>query len=628
MLEIKNVTKKFKDGTLGADKITLTFPDTGLIWIKGESGSGKTTLLRLIAGIYSYDEGEIFYNGERIENIKQYRSKVVGMIAQDFNLFRSLTVEENGNFFSKCQELFPYFEIDKIQNKKIDEISGGEARRVSIVRALNRAFNILLCDEPLESLDKENAEKVVRKLKDLSNDHLIIIASHIPQSLEETFDGVVELESSKVSLQVFKEKEKNKETKRILRKSNLFCSLLKNTFSRMRNSFTFSCLSFFILFIACFICFSALFIVTIETKTIEMKSLLHHFNRRISFQVEELNKVEEEFPILQYAYHQSFEELFPLHEKSISVFFPENIPLSIAKIDTHTFIKRDKIRGKTPTIPNEILLTEYTFECFKQFGLEEELGRFYPQNMEDLIGKKIKFYGHEVIISGVLEQNTKEYQFLKKVVNPSGREQELYYQLFQEDILPYNMVYVTEDFMNSISLDKEEPSLVFINTDDYATIIRASKKYSVTTVLTSSILELQAMIDSVKSICVILFYLSVFLLSFYSFYYLYTLLGRSETEIKSMVYLGLSSLKIIFSYLLEVLVISFLAIASAIILYCVIGKFGIDLFESYFYYYVQISLFNKMRVYGFLFIYSLILLVLFLFLFIRVKKIRKEVEKV
>ena len=189
LLSIKNVEKKYNNGTNALKNISFDVEKGEFISIIGPSGSGKSTLLRSINKMIDISQGSILFEDKNIENLKKGEIELfrreIGMIFQSYNLVERLTVIENvlhGRLGYKSviagilgiyseeekKEAFNFLEkvnMTKYAYRKCNELSGGQKQRVGIARAIMQKPKLLLCDEPIASLDPKTAENIMDYLK-------------------------------------------------------------------------------------------------------------------------------------------------------------------------------------------------------------------------------------------------------------------------------------------------------------------------------------------------------------------------------------------------------------------------------------------------------------------------------
>lgn len=218
MLKLKNVSKFYYNKRLitsGFSKINLEFKIGEFVAITGASGSGKSTLLNVLSGLDSYEEGEMYINGEETshyteKDFEEYRRKYVSNIFQNFNLVNSYTVYQNIelvlllNGYNKKEvkdkiiELLKKVDMYKFKNTKVSKLSGGQKQRVAIARALAKETPIIIADEPTGSLDSNSASKIIQLLSYLAKDKLVIIVTHNFEQVEKYVTRKIIMNDGKV----------------------------------------------------------------------------------------------------------------------------------------------------------------------------------------------------------------------------------------------------------------------------------------------------------------------------------------------------------------------------------------------------------------------------------------------
>ena len=181
MIEIKNVSKSYKNGVEALRNVSLTIPDGEFCFIVGRSGSGKSTLVRLLTKELEPTEGEITVNGLALQHMKRrlvpkYRRRL-GVVFQDFRLLEDRSVYENIGFAeliagkstpeirADVAEMLERVGLSEKHDAYPHELSGGEQQRTAIARALINRPEILIADEPTGNLDHENAVSIMQLLE-------------------------------------------------------------------------------------------------------------------------------------------------------------------------------------------------------------------------------------------------------------------------------------------------------------------------------------------------------------------------------------------------------------------------------------------------------------------------------
>jgi len=184
---LKDLKKEYHlaDGTLvrAVNGISLEMPSNTIYGIIGKSGAGKSTLVRLISLLEKPDSGEVYYDGERVDNLSKYdlmeRRRRAGMIFQNFNLFSSRTAGQNiaypleicktpkDKIKSRVEELLELVGLAGRGDAKISSLSGGQKQRVAIARALANYPGILFCDEATSALDPQTTRSILELIRDI-----------------------------------------------------------------------------------------------------------------------------------------------------------------------------------------------------------------------------------------------------------------------------------------------------------------------------------------------------------------------------------------------------------------------------------------------------------------------------
>ena len=204
-IELKDVKKIYKMGEVNINALSgvnFSVEKGEFVIIAGASGAGKSTILNILGGMDTPTSGEIIVDGCNISNynsrqLTTYRRYDIGFVFQFYNLVQNLTVRENIEMATQiCKNPLDIDEVIKavgLEERKTNfpaQLSGGEQQRVAIARALAKNPKILLCDEPTGALDSENAYSVMRILKNLSKQKLVIVVTHNTE-LANTFADVV-----------------------------------------------------------------------------------------------------------------------------------------------------------------------------------------------------------------------------------------------------------------------------------------------------------------------------------------------------------------------------------------------------------------------------------------------------
>ena len=217
MLEVKNLTKIYtpKKGipVKALDNVSLTFEETGMVFVLGKSGSGKSTFLNMVGGLDTLSNGDVIIKGKSSADFSQsdfdsYRNTFIGFIFQEYNILNEFSVGKNIGLALELQGkradkaavdgILEQVDLAGYANRKPNELSGGQKQRVAIARALVKNPEIIMADEPTGALDSNTGKQVFETLQKLSKTKLVIIVSHDRDYAEFYGDRVIEFADGKV----------------------------------------------------------------------------------------------------------------------------------------------------------------------------------------------------------------------------------------------------------------------------------------------------------------------------------------------------------------------------------------------------------------------------------------------
>ncbi len=192
MLKVSNLSVEFGN-TVIVDNVSFTVPTGETLAITGPSGIGKTTLLHAICGIIRTTRGTIHIDYTDISSLPTHK-RGIGLVSQTGDLFPTMTVSQNIEFglriakmpqtdrTTRVNELLEMLNLAHLADRNVAELSGGEARRIALARALAPRPRVLLLDEPLSGLDQTTHDALMsdlaRVLKQTATTALLVTHDH------------------------------------------------------------------------------------------------------------------------------------------------------------------------------------------------------------------------------------------------------------------------------------------------------------------------------------------------------------------------------------------------------------------------------------------------------------------
>ena len=197
--------------------------------ITGESGSGKSTLLRIISGMDTFDDGELYVDGQPTfqydeDDWEEYRRTKIGFVFQDYSLIGHYTAKENivsallimgvpeKEAGDKAIHYLERVGLSAQRDQRASKLSSGQKQRLSIARALAKDTDIIVADEPTGNLDSETGAQIVKLLRDLSQDHLVIMVTHNYEQVEKYVTRKVRLHDGSLILDVSENMDTNQKS--------------------------------------------------------------------------------------------------------------------------------------------------------------------------------------------------------------------------------------------------------------------------------------------------------------------------------------------------------------------------------------------------------------------------------
>ena len=483
MLELKNVSKfYYKKGIVssGISKVSLKFDMGEFIAITGESGSGKSTLLNVISGLDTYEEGEMYVNGEETshyneEDYEEYRKKYIGNVFQSFNLVNSYTVYQNVELVllingetrrsvkHKVIDILKKVDLYKYRHTKVSKLSGGMKQRVAIARCLAKDTPIIIADEPTGNLDSKNAKSVLKLLYEISKYKLVIVVTHNFEQISEYATRRITMHDGSV-IEDMKLKDKN-EVKEVNTSKFKKTKVISNLRLGIRNTFNIVPKFLLLTFVYAFVLIS---IVGVYSAFLELESTNNAYNsffnetdanKRVivkkkdnsSFTNEEINKLKSIINVEKVITNDY------VYDYSMSLIDYENIFLD------SNFMKLEEFKGKLkygrmPLNDNEIIVSgskeNYYIEDMGSELINKEVSinsgsdeikvKIVGVSVFDKYNWMVTSYVSDKIYNYVENQVEQVYGTTKVFI--SDNSQNVNPNIKTSDILSEGQVYISENY--------------------------------------------------------------------------------------------------------------------------------------------------------------------------------------
>lgn len=200
MFEVEKLVKAF-GGVKALDGVSLSVKEGEIRGLIGPNGSGKTTLLNVISGLYRPDHGNIYLNGERIDNLRpnNIAMKGIGRTFQVAKIFGRMSVLENllvpayarrcycskKEIMERAQELLKFVDLDHVRNERAANLSGGQQKLLEYIRAIMLKPTLVLMDEPFAGVHAALIERMIEAINVMNERRttFIIVSHDLPTTL-------------------------------------------------------------------------------------------------------------------------------------------------------------------------------------------------------------------------------------------------------------------------------------------------------------------------------------------------------------------------------------------------------------------------------------------------------------
>lgn len=219
-IKLQNLKKTYSttDGSsiTAVNDVSLDIPENKIFGIIGKSGAGKSSLVRLISLLETPDEGAVYFDQDRVDNLSKkdliLRRREIGMIFQNFNLFSSRNAAKNiaypmeicgmpkAQIKERVEEMLKLVGLEGRGSAPISTLSGGQKQRIAIARALSTKPTVLFCDEATSALDPQTTRAILQLIREIQKkmNLTVVMITHQMEVVRDACDMVAVIEDGKV----------------------------------------------------------------------------------------------------------------------------------------------------------------------------------------------------------------------------------------------------------------------------------------------------------------------------------------------------------------------------------------------------------------------------------------------
>lgn len=463
MLELKHISKRFQERVI-VDDLSIVFPDTGMIGIQGESGSGKSTLLYIIGMLDQDFTGDVYYNGEKIDDQTAFIRQHVSYMMQNKDVISALTVKENIELAcmvsektfrkNQLQKITNQLGISSLLNCYPSQLSGGQLKRVSIAKALLKQSSLILCDEPTGALHQQQAHEVMDLLQKMSKESLIIIVSHDPKLLKEYCESILTLKNGKLKGRL-KKKEKQELKVQKSHHTSLWFYPMRQLLAQ-RNKLMFLFLFQWIVIVAFFIIVTAMngvfdVVHKSEAQSVQVNMMSIEKKDGTPFDNPITNAL-----IQNVQYNTHLEQLSVTSQGKDVSCVVQYLPMLTQHIQLE--------KGYLPTAAHEILVSKSLYQKLQQVEVVEVAyhEQKIPLQVVGILPESL-FSGDELYCSPLLKTEISDLNnpHILLIESKDGKARELYQQLSQDYFVYSDVIERVDNYQSLLSL-AQMVSYIFI----------------------------------------------------------------------------------------------------------------------------------------------------------------------